>query len=106
MTTDALPSKPTSALPELREEDKARYWATITSDHQITVKEGQEVVSDGPVRMAKCGDYSKIAGSAYLRVGQPIVLAREYSDLLVVAMVVLFLVAVVVVEAVEYFSDL
>lgn len=71
-------------------------------------KEAQEeleaVISDDSVK--KCGDYSRIPGSAYLRVGQPIVLARDYSDLLVVGIVVLFLVAVVLLEAVEYCGDL
>ena len=33
-------------------------------------------------------------------------MAREYSDLLVVGIVVLFLAAVVVMEAVEYFGEL
>lgn len=67
-------------------------------------KAGKDLISDGFTK--KCGDYSKLAGSAYLRVGQPMILAREYSDLLVVGIVVLFLAAVVIMEAVEYCGDL
>lgn len=65
------------------------------------------VTSYGPVSTTpKCRDYSKLAESAYLRVGQPMIMAREYSDLLVVAIVVLFLAALVVLEAVRYIGDL
>lgn len=71
-------------------------------------KEGQEVAtSDGSsIGVVRYGEYRKLAGSAYLRLGQPIVMAREYSDLLVVGIVVLFLAAVIVLEAVEYCGDL
>jgi hypothetical protein len=97
---DALPSKPTSALPTLRKDDAIRYWATIKVDE----KEGQNLpASDGTGR--KCENFSNFAGSAYLRVGQPMIMAREYSDLLVVGIVVIFLIAVVVLEAVEYCGD-
>jgi hypothetical protein len=65
-----------------------------------------EIVGDGQPPVSKCGDYGKLPGSMYLKVGQPVVMAREYSDLLVVGIVVLFLVAVVVLEAVEYFGAL
>lgn len=109
-TPDALLSKPTSTLSKLRKEDAVRYWATITSDFPITIDEKEcedMVISDGPVStMPKCGDCNKLAASAYLRVGQPMIMAREYSDLLVVAIVVLFLAAVVVLEAVRYIGDL
>ena len=65
------------------------------------------MISDGPVStMPKCGNYSKLAASPYLRVGQPMIMVREYSDLLVVAIVVLFLAGVVVLEAVRYIGDL
>jgi hypothetical protein len=106
-STEALPSKPTSSLPELREEDTARYWATITSE-SVDRKEGLEVIiSDGSSNaVVSCGEYPRLAGSAYLRLGQPIVMTREYSDMLVVGIVVLFLAAVVVLEAVEYCGDL
>lgn len=86
-STEALPSKPTSALPELRVEDTLRYWATIPT---VSVKK-----EDSP---RPC--------SGNLRAAKPIVMAREYSDLLVVGIVVLFLAAVVVMEAVEYCGDL
>jgi hypothetical protein len=69
----------------------------------VEKKEGEEVlVGDGSVPMAKCGT----PGKMYLRVGQPIVMEREYSDLLVVGIVVLFLAGVVALEAVEYCGDL
>ena len=85
-SSDALPSKPTSALPELREEDTLRYWATIPNHSEEKQEEGRDRTYTGTIR--------------------PIVMAREYSDLLVVAIVVLFLAAVVVMEAVEYLGDL
>jgi hypothetical protein len=71
-------------------------------------KEGLEVIiSDGSSNaVVSCGEYPRLAGSAYLRLGQPIVMTREYSDMLVVGIVVLFLAAVVVLEAVEYCGDL
>jgi hypothetical protein len=96
---DALPSKPTASLPGLREEDTLRYWATIPADSPVSAAK-----EDG-VGKTSCGDHSK-TGSEYVWKVQPIIMAREYSDLLVVAIVVLFLAAVVVMEAVEYFGNL
>ena len=79
-----------------------RYWATVNADE----KKDEVVISDGTTRTPGCGDHSKLIGSSYMRVGEPVVIAREYSDLLVVGIVVLFLVAVVVLEVLEYCSDL
>ncbi|KAE9370949.1 hypothetical protein N431DRAFT_43630 [Stipitochalara longipes BDJ] len=94
-TTSALPSKPTSELPNLRKEDAQRYWASQSS-------EGSAIVDFAPSRAIKlCGhgrdQYLKIQG-AYL--------ARQYSDLIVVGIVVLFLAVVVALEACERCGDL
>jgi len=100
-TTTPLPSKPTSELPNLRKEDAQRYWASLrekaASRSGITVVELQ-----APSHTIKlCGhgqeQYLKIQG-AYL--------AREYSDLMVVGIVVLFLAVVVAMEASERAGDL
>lgn len=64
------------------------------------------MTSDGTARTPGCVVLSKLGGGSYMRAGQPMVMAREYSDLLVVGIVVLFLAAVVVLEAVEYCGDL
>lgn len=94
-TTTPLPSKPTSELPNLRKEDAQRYWAS--SQAGITVVE----VSAPSHTIKLCGhgqgQYLKIQG-AYL--------AREYSDLIVVGIVVLFLAVVVAMEACERVGDL
>jgi hypothetical protein len=100
-TTTPLPSKPTSELPNLRKEDAQRYWASLrdkaASQAGVTVVELQ-----APSHTIKlCGhgqeQYLKIQG-AYL--------AREYSDLMVVGIVVLFLAVVVAMEACERVDDL
>jgi hypothetical protein len=94
-TTTSLPSKPTSELPNLRKEDAQRYWASQSA-------EGITVVELAPPQSIKlCGhgreQFLKIQG-AYL--------ARQYSDLIVVGIVVLFLAVVVALEACERCSDL
>ena len=52
-----------------------------------------------------CGDHIK-TGSEYSWKVQPIIMAREYNDLLVVGIVVMFLAAVIIMEAVEYCGSL
>ena len=110
-TAEALPSKPTSALPELREDDLARYWASVASPGATVGDEKAAVVAASAAApgagLGRCVDYQGrlVVGVAQLRLGQPIVVA-EYSDLLVVGIVILFLAAVVAVEAMEYCSDL
>jgi len=96
-STSALPSKPTSELPNLRKEDAQRYWASQSSSG-----EGSAIVDFAPSQAIKlCGhgrdQYLKIQG-AYL--------ARQYSDLIVVGIVVLFLAVVVALEACERCGDL
>jgi hypothetical protein len=97
-STIALPSKPTSALPNLRKEDAQRYWESQSGSAEgITVVE----FSTPSQAIKLCGhgrdQYLKIQG-AYL--------AREYSDLIVVGIVVLFLAVVVALEACERVGDL
>jgi len=93
-TTTALPSKPTSDLPNLREEDAQRYWAS-----QAGIKVVELQAPSHTIKL--CGhrqdQYLKIQG-AYL--------AREYSDFMVVGIVVLFLAIVVAMEVYERFGDL
>ena len=96
-TIDALPSKPTSILCKLQEEESARCWQAGEAEITITIhRDGERNISND---VRKYWVYSQIVEDAYMRAGQPIIMAREYSDLLVVGIVVLFLAAVVGMEA-------
>ena len=97
-TEESLASKPTSALPGLRKEDAKRYWASL---RPVSGEKDDEVVEDeGPRRRVQlCGTTEFIAENYVSFHG--VRLARDYSDLMVVAIVVLFLVAVVALELVE-----
>jgi hypothetical protein len=120
---EALPSKPTSALPYLRKLDSIRYWASLRPNVSPNPRtspptpqkleqtwgekeflETENAISDGPVSsIIRCQEYLLGAGSsAYMSIG----LARDYSDLLVVGMVVLFLGLVVVSEVIMKVVDL
>lgn len=93
-TDPALPSKPTSALPDLRREDERRYWNAVLR--------GEEPVAES------CGQHSSMhihRGMMSGRHGWKITRSREYSDLLVVGIVILFLCVVIVVEVVEKIGD-
>jgi hypothetical protein len=108
---DALPAKPTSALPHLRKLDSIRYWASLRTDPDRVAKvqeiEPSSTHSIPICPIAKCNDFlAKASNSAYMRVRQPIHIARDYSDLLTVGIVVLFLGVVVVVELVQKMVDL
>jgi hypothetical protein len=94
-TTTPLPSKPTSELPDLRKEDAQRYWASQSAE-STTVS---ELAPSQAIQLCGHGrdQYLKIQG-AYL--------ARQYSDLMVVGIVVLFLAMVVALEACERCGDL
>lgn len=89
-TTDALPSKPTSALPDLREEDARRYWAEMVGAETPTSTSGPGS------RKLQCGTHvleAQATSTAYV--------VREYSDVMVMAIVLFFLVLVIGIEAVE-----
>jgi hypothetical protein len=92
-TTNPLPSKPTSALPLLRKEDEQRYWASLRAEAGLELQSSQTVKLCGSAQH----HYLKIKG-AYL--------TREYSDLMVVGIVVIFLVVVVALEMCERVGDL
>jgi hypothetical protein len=94
-TTTPFPSKPTSELPDLRKEDAQRYWASQSAE-STTVS---ELAPSQAIQICGHGrdQYFKIQG-AYL--------ARQYSDLMVVGIVVLFLAMVVALEACERCGDL
>ncbi|KAK0111649.1 hypothetical protein ONS95_001993 [Cadophora gregata] len=94
---DSLASKPTSALPNLRREDAERYWASLRP--ASGKKEDEAVEDDGQRRKVVCGATGFIAESYVSFHG--VRLARDYSDLMVVGIVVLFLAAVVALELVE-----
>jgi hypothetical protein len=103
--TDALAAKPTSALPYLRKEDAKIYWATLRSGSSSGEIEGHDgmVASDRLVVLGGTRIYADgfaIEGS-YSR--EPI---RGHSDILVVGIVVLFLVAAVAWEAAEIIGDM
>ena len=98
---------PTPALPILRKLDSIRYWALRNSQEVDEVAKLKEFETDSAYSVlvspvSKGHDFvTGASNSAYLRVGIPIRLARDNSDILVVGLVLLFLVIVVVVELVE-----
>jgi hypothetical protein len=106
------PSMPTSALPLLRKLDSIRYWANLRTEPEDEVAKLKEIESSAihsiPISpMAKCHHFlTEASNSAYLRVGKPIRIAKDYSDLLVVEIVVLFLGVVVCVELVQKIVEL
>ncbi|KAH6672103.1 hypothetical protein B0J14DRAFT_86566 [Halenospora varia] len=113
----ALPAKPSSALPSLRKADAKRYWASLRAGRTSTKDENGEemVMSDGPVEpshqtMVKCGgnamDMNTFPGGYYYIRHRTTTVVREYSDVVVVGIVLLFLAIVVCVEAVEKFGNL
>jgi hypothetical protein len=105
-TSDALPAKPTSALPHLRKEDAKRYWASLRAQTLgLSIGDEERAVSDGPV-IPKSRICSEGMAGGRMYVGKPVLIAREYGDMMVVGIVVIFLAAVVVMEAVEKCGDL
>lgn len=62
-------------------------------------------MSDGPV-IPKSRICSEGMAGGRMYVGKPVLIAREYGDMMVVGIVVIFLAAVVVMEAVEKCGDL
>ncbi|CZR64516.1 uncharacterized protein PAC_14414 [Phialocephala subalpina] len=106
---DALPAKPTSALPHLRKEDAKRYWASLRGDKnglmEETVGNYGHSVSNPKCFYASC--HSTVAESSYSRASavQSIAMPREYNSLLVVGIVGLFLCGVIILEAIEKIAD-
>ncbi|KAG4433075.1 hypothetical protein IFR05_011441 [Cadophora sp. M221] len=94
---ESLASKPTSALPHLRKEDAKRYWASL---RPANGRKGEAVETDGPHHTAQLCATSEFNTEHYVSF-HGVRLARDYSDLMVVGIVVLFLVAVVALELVE-----
>ncbi|KAF4631571.1 hypothetical protein G7Y89_g6561 [Cudoniella acicularis] len=106
----SLPAKPTSALPNLRKEDAERYWASLRSATTKDKNGVEMVMSDGsvdPPQTMRCLDMQleAVPGGYYIR-HRATYVVREYSDVLVVGIVLLFLVIVICVEAVEKFGSL
>jgi hypothetical protein len=98
---NSLAAKPTSSLPHLRKEDELRYWAGLLSG---PIKEEDKEHHKSVTAFVNCAEHLQPA--SYTGVGRPKFMSREYSDLLVVSIVVLFLAAVLVLEAMEKFGDL
>jgi hypothetical protein len=98
---NSLAAKPTSSLPHLRKEDELRYWAGLLSG---PIKEEDKEHHKSVTAFVNCAEHLQPA--SYTGVGRPKFMSREYSDLLVVGIVVLFLAAVLVLEAMEKFGDL
>ncbi|KAG9234084.1 hypothetical protein BJ875DRAFT_510668 [Amylocarpus encephaloides] len=96
----ALPSRPTNDLPALRKKDARRYWATRNSRRDKNVHSNLHIA--GRITKMSCRnvDNEGVSESYTVRIRTSHVI-REYSDVLVVAIVLLFLVIVVGVEAVE-----
>lgn len=94
-SSDALPSKPTPALPSLRKADAIRYWR----EHSLLNVPQKDQTVDAVAPTAKC---------AHRLGGQPSTgkFVRDYNDLMVVVIVVLFLLAVLVLELIQKVGDL
>jgi hypothetical protein len=94
-TKETLPSKPTSALTALRKADAIHYWR-----EQALIKSHESTMSGGPVSpIPQCAfQHDRQASSAnYI---------RDYNDVMVVGIVVLFLAAVVVFELMQKVGDM
>ena len=94
-------AKPTSALPLLRKEDELRYWASLLSGAS---REEVETHHKSAAAFVNCGEH--VQPATYTGVGRPKFMARAYNDFLVVGIVVLFLAAVIMLEAMEKFGNL
>jgi hypothetical protein len=98
--TENLPAKPTSALPELRKEDARLYWASRGGAATEETEPVHQVEADVQSQKAhQCGDMK------YYDV-QRVKVTRDYSDFMVVGLVLLFLAVVVALEAVEKIEGL
>ncbi|EPE24151.1 hypothetical protein GLAREA_08001 [Glarea lozoyensis ATCC 20868] len=109
-TTDALPARPTSDLTLLREQDTARYLESISSSAPAIWSDTPSTtieitISEAPPT-APCGHTPYTPLKTYLVRQQATYVVREYSDVLVVGVVILFLITVLCVEAVEKFGSL
>lgn len=93
-----MPAKPTSALPELREEDARLYWASRGGSSSSDAEAASD--AEGPRQeMHRCGS------TKYVQMQQTKT-SRDYSDFMVVGIVLLFLAVVVALEAVEKIEGL
>ncbi|CAL3967906.1 unnamed protein product [Diplocarpon coronariae] len=96
---EVLPSRPTSDLPALRREDARRYWASLRP--ASTKPESDHPESSSPRhKLHFCGARKFVSG--HYATFQGARLVRDYSDLMVVGIVMLFLIAVVALEIVEH----
>ncbi|CZT13778.1 uncharacterized protein RAG0_17275 [Rhynchosporium agropyri] len=93
------PSKPTSALPHLRKEDTKRYWASLRPARGGGSR-NEAVETGGPRNTVHlCGASAFLAENYVSFHGMR--LARDYSDLIVVGIVLLFFIAVIALELVQ-----
>ncbi|CAG8951633.1 hypothetical protein HYFRA_00005433 [Hymenoscyphus fraxineus] len=95
----AAAAKPTSTLPESRKEDLKRYWAALKDEK--TMKEEQERQEREKVLGIKGCGHGKFDGHFYMQKTEYV---REYSDVIVVGLVLLFLMGVVGAEVFEKFG--
>jgi len=102
----AQAAKPTSALPHLRKIDAIRYWALPLRLSKVNGE--KESITRGRLLQpgTKCSGGMGEIMTVHARLRQPTLVAKEYSDFIVVGIVVLFLVAVVAMEAWEKFNSL
>ena len=101
-TKDALPPKAISDSTIIRKEDFERYLDSTSTDIQVTWE--SDVEED---RTTGCGGMEwRLLPKTYRVRQQASYVVREYSDVLVVGVVLLFLATVICVEAVERFGSL
>jgi len=103
-TAAPLPAKPTSALPKLRKEETKIYLASLlpASVKDSQGDEEESIIREGTLKRPSRKPCGLNSGRQYMLVkSQSIVEGRDYSDFMVVGIVVLFLVLVVLAEAAE-----
>jgi hypothetical protein len=93
-----------SEIPILRKEDLDRYLDSTSTEIQITWEGEGEVDEDASSRTG-CGGFEFILPKGYRMRQKASYVVKEYSDVLVVGVVLLFLLTVVCVEAVEKFGS-
>ena len=101
-TKDAVPPKAISDSTIIRKEDFERYLDSTSTDIQVTWESDVEEEST-----TGCGGMEwRLLPKTYRVRQQASYVVREYSDVLVVGVVLLFLATVICVEAVERFGSL
>lgn len=101
-TAESLPAKPSSSLPELRAADLRKYWESLRPSSIASSPKNSQIESCDMGIGAEMVGSERFYYMRRTRMGT----RRDYADLMVVGIVVLFLAVVVALEAVERCGDL